>query len=256
MTDQDLGRRTLPKVRVHGRAIHRVAEGRVATVGPIHEAIAEIELQIDRLGQGVEQHFDVAAVGCIFTFRDFDPGAKDAALPRIILSFLRPVNLSTVGVHRDSDAPFPRVAAGTRIALARIHERLELRAIEIAAHDLHSLAVGPIELAVLPIEMELLRRERLPFGNNRRAILPVEIRALNGSVVPIGNAHVGPEDVSGLGIYHYTVRPMAIGYDDSSVRAVRIYREDVAAAQIQNDETAHGSLGAGCELCLVGFVSR
>src|SRR3954454_19933129 len=47
---------------IQGGAADGVAARRVAAVGPVEEAILEIELEIDRLWQAVEQHFDVGAI--------------------------------------------------------------------------------------------------------------------------------------------------------------------------------------------------
>jgi hypothetical protein len=41
--------------------------------------MVEIELEIDRLRQAVEQHFDIAAAGRALALRNFDIRAKDAA---------------------------------------------------------------------------------------------------------------------------------------------------------------------------------
>src|SRR6202011_2883814 len=73
MGHHDLGRLGLG---IYGCAVHRVAAGRVATVGPVEHAIFEIELEIDRLRQAVEEYLDVGALGGRLTFGDFDPGAQ------------------------------------------------------------------------------------------------------------------------------------------------------------------------------------
>src|SRR5262245_12297078 len=57
----------IPGRSVHVPAADAVASRRVATVGPVNQPVIEIEIEIDRLGQSVEEHFDVAAVCCVLT---------------------------------------------------------------------------------------------------------------------------------------------------------------------------------------------
>ena len=142
---------------IDGCTIHRVAARRVAAVGPVEHAIFEIELEIDRLWQAVEEDFDVGAVGGRLTAGDFEACAKDSALVSVVRAFLRPVDLLTLGVDGDPNAP-PGLVAPVSVATARLDERFNLRAIEIRAHHAHPFAVAPVELAVFLIEMDLLRR--------------------------------------------------------------------------------------------------
>ena len=86
------------------------------------------------------------------------------------------------------------------VALARLHESFDRRPVEVRAHDAHPFAVAPVQLAVLLVELELLRRERAALRNDRRAIPPVEVGALDGAVVQVGDAHVGPVDVPAFDI--------------------------------------------------------
>ncbi len=44
---------------VDGGAVHRIATGRVATIRPIEHAIFQIEFEIDRLRQMVEEDLDI-----------------------------------------------------------------------------------------------------------------------------------------------------------------------------------------------------
>src|SRR5205823_4990610 len=92
-------------VDIQWGAVDGVAARRVAAVGPVEEAILEIELEIDRLGQAVEQHFDVGAIRRALPGRKLDLSAKDAAQSRVIRAFLRPVDLSAAGIDGDADAP-------------------------------------------------------------------------------------------------------------------------------------------------------
>src|SRR5215475_8403447 len=58
MRDQNLGLSLL----VDRHAVDSVAARRVAAVGPIENAVHQIELEVDRLRQAIEQHLDVRAV--------------------------------------------------------------------------------------------------------------------------------------------------------------------------------------------------
>src|SRR4029077_1297104 len=102
----------------------------------------------------------------------------------------------------------------------------DVRAIDVGAHYTHPFAIAPIQLAVLPIELELFGRERAPLRNDHLAIPPVEIGAFDGAVVPVGNAHVGPVDVPGFDVYRNAVGEPAIGNKDLGARAVGIYRKN------------------------------
>src|SRR5258706_13079969 len=215
--------------RINRCAIHRVAARRVPSVGPIQDAIFEIEFQINRLRQAIEEDFNIAAVGRVLTLRDFDVRAADLSYFSVVRTFLRPVDLPALRIDGDPDAPFLFVVARARIALARIYQSLNLRTVEIRAHDTHPFAIRPIELAVLLIEMELLWREGAAAWNDRLAIVTVEVGALDGSVIQLENTHVGPVDVTRFNVHHDAIGEMAISYDDFFVGTVGIHGEDVVA---------------------------
>jgi hypothetical protein len=90
----------------------------------------EIELQIDRLRQAVEKHFDIGAIGRGLTLRNFDIRAEDAAQSGIVGAFLRPVDLFALGVDGDSNTPSGLVAA-VCVATACLDERFNVRTVEI-----------------------------------------------------------------------------------------------------------------------------
>ena len=79
MSEQNVRRRALLSIRIHGGAIDRVPPWWISTVGPIQEAFPQIELQIDWLGQSVEKNLDVGSVSRVLPLGDFHVGAKDAA---------------------------------------------------------------------------------------------------------------------------------------------------------------------------------
>ncbi len=64
------------RLRVDGYPIHCVAARRIATVGPVKNPIPEVQLEVDRFGQMIEYHFDVAAVGRCLALWDVDASAS------------------------------------------------------------------------------------------------------------------------------------------------------------------------------------
>src|SRR6266481_1680017 len=179
VSDDDVVRRTFLKVRIHRSATDAVTGRGITAVGPVNQPVLQIELEVNRLGQSFEKNFNVATISRSLAFRHFDVRAKDATYPCVIGTFLRPVKLSTIGIDGYSYAPFFEVRTWARIALACLHPGLNLRTIQVRAHDAHPLAIAPIKLPVLPIECELLGRESSAFGNNGGAVLPIEIDALD-----------------------------------------------------------------------------
>src|SRR5438309_11947213 len=111
MSEQNVGRWMFAEVGVYRRAIDRVSTRRISAVGPIKEPILQIELEIDRFRQTIEQEFDVGAVRRRLTFRNIDVRSEDAALTRVVWSFLRPINLSAIWINRDPDTPFRQIGA-------------------------------------------------------------------------------------------------------------------------------------------------
>src|SRR5205085_7208764 len=168
----------------------------------------------------------------VFTLRDFDVRAKEAAEPSLLRTFLRPVEVPAFGIDRDADTPSRGVRPGSGIAVARIDEGLDVRAIEVGAHHTHPFAIAPIQLAILPIELELFGRERAPLRNDGLAIPPVEIGAFDGAVVPVGNAHVGPVDEPAFDVYRNAVGKPTLGDNDLAVGPIRVQRDNAVAAGV------------------------
>src|SRR5713101_2266967 len=106
MREQNVRCRMFGEIGVNRCAAYRVPARWISAVGPIQEPILQIKLEIDRFRQTIEQQFDLGAVSRRLTLRDVDVRTEDAALARVVGSFLRPVNLSTIRIDRDSDAPF------------------------------------------------------------------------------------------------------------------------------------------------------
>src|SRR5712664_4143518 len=99
MRQQNVRCRMFGEIGGNRRAAYRIPARWISAVGPIQEPILQIELEIDWFRQTVEQKFDVGAVRRRLTFRDVDLRPEDAALTRIIGSFLPPINLSAIRIN-------------------------------------------------------------------------------------------------------------------------------------------------------------
>src|ERR1700722_5755278 len=132
----------------------------------------------------------------MLSFWNFETGSKDATLAGVVGTFLGPVELAAFHVERYSHAPLGCVRPGPGIAQACVDESFKLRAIQIDPHDSHSLAIRPIKLSVLFVQLELLWGMGGAFGNNRGYIGAVEVRAHKGSVIRVRDTHVGPVNVT------------------------------------------------------------
>src|SRR6266567_1151539 len=106
MREQNVRLGMFLEVGIQRRAANRVPARRISAIGPIKEPILQIELEIDRFRQTIEQQFDVGAVRRRLAFWDVNVRTEDAALARIVRTFLRPINLSTVRINSDADTPF------------------------------------------------------------------------------------------------------------------------------------------------------
>src|SRR6266404_6144269 len=105
MREQNVWGRMFGEIGINRRAVHRVPARWISAIGPINEPILQIKLEIDRFRQTIEQKLDIGAVGRILPFRNSDACAKDSPLPRIVWTFLRPINLSAVGIDRYTHTP-------------------------------------------------------------------------------------------------------------------------------------------------------
>jgi hypothetical protein len=168
-------------------------------------------------------------------FRDISAG--DAAQARVIRALLRPVDCSKLRIDGDSDAP-PGLATPVLVAAPRLGERFDLRAVEVRAHHTHALAVAPIKLARVLLEMDLLRCVGAAWRDDGLAIAAVEIDALDRTVVKARNAHIGPIDMTRLGIHDDAIGEPAFGNDDLVIGTVGIHRVNAAPAQFKKKEAA------------------
>src|ERR1700720_57068 len=162
--------------------VHCVAARRVAAVGPVENTVLVVEFDIDRFRQTVEEDLDVGPGRCSLARRNFDIGTKEATESGIVRAFLRPVDMSEFRVDRQPNAPSALIPT-IGFAAAGFDERLRPRAVEIAAHDAHTFAVAPIELAALLIENDLLRSVGFSLWDDCLAVRAVDIGAFDRSVV-------------------------------------------------------------------------
>src|SRR5207245_9041615 len=105
---------------------------------------------------------------------------------------LRPVELAAFDVHSDADAPLRRIRPGAGIALARVDKGLDVRTIEVGAHHAHPLAVAPVELLALRLELELIGSERRPRRNDRRHVTAIAIGREKEAAVGCGASQLAP----------------------------------------------------------------
>src|SRR5262249_12409340 len=207
----------------------------IAAIGPIEDAVFQIELEVDRLRQLVEQHLDVGAVRWALALRDIDVGAAEKAPSAFGWAFLRPVDFAKLRIDGDSDA-VPRLIAPVLIAAAGLDQRFDLRAVEVRAHHAHALAVAPVELAAFLLEVHLFRRVGAAWRHDDLAVPAVEVSALDRAVIEAGDAHVGPVDMPRRHIHGDAVGETAIGDDGLAVGAVGIHRVNAVAAQFKNEQ--------------------
>src|SRR5882672_5872507 len=229
--------------------VHRVAARRVAAVGPVENAVLEVELEIDRLRQAVVENFDVGPGRCGLTGGNFDIGPEQATEPGIVRAFLRPIDMSEFRVDRQPNAP-SRLIPTIGFAAAGFDERLQPRAVEIAAHDAHTFAVAPIELAALLIENDLLRSVGFSLWNDCLAILAIDVGALDGPVIQTWDAHVGPVNMASLSVDDDAVGQMTIRHDGRAVGTVRIHGVNAAGVQLKDKQTRDNSASARASIAL------
>src|ERR1700730_86108 len=213
MGEDDLGLLAIPRWGIHGRSIDGVAARRISAVGPIHDPFFKIDVEIDRFGQTVEKNLDILTRRRVLAFRNFQVGAKYPAFARVVVAFLGPVELAAFNVESNAYAP-PSGIAPVGIAMAGLHERFDIRTVQICTHDSHAFAIAPVKLAVPLVELELLGSKSATHGNNGRDVPAVEICAVNGAIVRAGITHVGPVDVTSRGIYNDAVRKFSTLFDD------------------------------------------
>ncbi len=146
-----------------------------------------------------------------------------------------PVDVSEFRIDRQPNAPSRRVPL-IGFAAPGLDESLQLRAVEIAAHHTHTLAVAPIELAALLIEDDLLRRVGDALCDDYLAVLAVDVGALDRAVVQARDAHIGPVDMASLNIDDDAVGQMAIRHDGLAAGTVRIHGVNATGVQFKNKE--------------------
>lgn len=64
-------------------AVQRVTAIEIASVCPVEKVVLDVELEIDRLRQVIDQQFDIRAVLWLLTRRNFKSSSEDAPLATI-----------------------------------------------------------------------------------------------------------------------------------------------------------------------------
>src|ERR1700722_7455064 len=190
---------------IHRSSIDRVAPRRIASVCPIEHPVGEIKIQVDGLGKILKEQFNIRAICRSLPSWGLDIRAEDAAFTGVIRALLSPIELASVDINGNSRAPVSCVQT-FRLRMAGLNQRFNLGTIQIAAHYTHALAIGPIQLAALLIELNLLRCKRASGRNDRCDVSAAEIGADDGAVVRFGVTHVRPIEMSGCDIYGQAVR--------------------------------------------------
>ena len=72
--------------------------------------------------------------------------------------------------------------------------------------------------------------------NNDLAVLAIEIGALDGPVVQVGNAHIGPVDMTRLGIDDDAVGKVTARHDGLAVGTVRVHDVDFPGVYLENEQ--------------------
>ena len=81
----------------------------------------------------------------------------------------------------------------------------------------------------------MFRRVGGSFWNDDLAILAVEVGAFDRAVVQAWNTHIGPVDVTGLGVHGNAVGQPAIGHDGLFVGPVCVHRMNTTSVQLKNE---------------------
>ena len=122
--------------------------------------------------------------------------------------------------------------------MARVHESLDFRPIQICPHHSHTFAIGPIELAALLLQPELLGGEGSAGRNDGDHVLAIEIGAEDGAIVLFWIAHVGPVDVPGNGVHHQSIRQSPAFVDDGlQIGTSRVCGQHASRFKIQEEQT-------------------
>ncbi|KAK7981215.1 hypothetical protein PG989_013672 [Apiospora arundinis] len=198
---------------------------------------SEILLRIDGLRQVAEDHLTRPLLR-LGPRRDVHRGAEDSAGAALGGALLAPVEAAAALVDGDADT-VPRGVGAVLVGRARGHQDLGVGAVEVAAHDLHALAVGPVELAALAGEGDLLGGPGadLELGHDDLAVGAVEVGGLEGAVVVVKlGAHVGPVHTAGGVVDGDAVRVVRhAGDDGAQVAAVSQTGQDRAEAVRQRE---------------------
>ena len=177
-----------------------VAIRRVPAVGPVQRPCGVLDFEVDRLGQVLEHHLDVAAVRRGFACGKVDPGPQDPAEPRITRALLRPVEMPADMVDGDAHAPARLVVAVvvtlpvcTRVSMLEPSrsQRITRMPSRSAQYSLRSR-----------FEVQLLGGVRASVGNDRGAVASVQVHASisrrSPAACPCRPVDVAGHDIDGV----------------------------------------------------------
>ena len=188
------GGRVLAARRIHRRPGDCVAARRVASIGPVDHPRREIQIEVDRLGQFVEQHFDVGTGGRGLAIGHLQCSRGGCSRRR---RCLRPSASSRPSLppHRARC----RRTTGSRRGARRLRgrsRRASRCSIRPGSSASRACLRGPTSRACGGwIELELFRREGSAGRNDRREVRAVQIDAFDHPVVSRRPAHERPVDV-------------------------------------------------------------
>jgi len=191
-------------------------------------------------GTGVDVRWTAAGPSIGYRFPiaggHVDSNPQDLPQSGITRTLLSPVEVSSGGVDGHSHTPSGLVAAIV-VSLPGLHERLDIRAVQVAAHDPHAFAIAPVQFPAHRLEMQLLRGERNATGNDGRPIASIEVRAFDRTVVDRRISHVRPVDVPGLDVDRDAIGEPASGDDDPLVGAVGTHGEQATGtADLEHEQ--------------------
>ena len=125
MGEENLGLLAIPGRGIHGRSIDSIAARWISAVGPVHDPVFQIEVEIDRFRQALEKNLDIFTRCRALAFRNFQIGPKYSAFARVVIAFLGPVEPPAFNIQGDAYAPSSGITP-VGFAVASLHERFDI----------------------------------------------------------------------------------------------------------------------------------
>src|ERR1700738_4798713 len=99
MGEENLRLLAIPRHGIQGRSIDGIAAWWISAVGPIHDPVLKIEIEINGFGKTIKENLDVFTGSRVLTFRNFKVGAKYPTFARVIVALLSPVDLAAFNIE-------------------------------------------------------------------------------------------------------------------------------------------------------------